>query len=213
MCDWSASIIQVHVRTRLEHDISSYRHVAPVSSFVASPAVVCETLPAWWFGTNPTRLQGRVEDPRYCATMCHMSIMFHESWIKTKRKAPSGRRSKKTHWNLTYPVRPELRGSNISFRTIASDPVLSLCICTLCHFAAVSPDPVNPVPHTCLCQLLLQLLSGLQFLGSAEEICELVESALVLVCLFHSTKFCLVQRHYTQNFDIYHLIHTTSYIP
>lgn len=171
-------------------------------------------------GTNPTKDQGRVEDPRYCATMCHMSIMFHESWINTKRKAPSGRRSKNSLlqmksdnsvWQpLSYLVRPELRGSNISFRTIASDLGLSLCICTLCHFAVVSPDPVHPVPHTCLCQLLLQLLSGLQFLGSAEEICELVESALVLMCLFHSTKFCLVQWHYTQNFDIYHLIHTTS---
>ena len=145
-------------------------------------------------GTNPTK--GEI--------LCHMSICFMSYESKRSGKnclgdavqtCPNSLLQMKSDNSLTsspYLIWPELRESNISFRTIASDLVLSPYISILCHSAVV-----YPVPHTCLCQLLLQLLSGLQFLGSAEEICELVEST--PACLFYTI---LVLSHYTQYFDI-----------
>ena len=223
MCDWSASIIQVHVRTRLAHDISSYRHVAPVSSFVASPAVVCETLPAWWSEPTPPR-------PSWGSpVLCHnVPVCQYVSWVmnhESKRSAKhrlGGAAKKLTApneiWQLsltTSPISGQARAEGIkhflSNHCVWSRafPVHLHIVPFCCSFSwsRSSSPPHLPLPvasPTSVWPPIPGLCRGDLRAGWVRP---------VLVRLFHSTKFCLVQWHYTQNFDIDHLIHTTSYIP
>lgn len=126
--------------------------------------------------------QDRVEDPRYCATMCQCVNMFHESWIMNQNEA------QRTVWEAQQKNSLLQMKSDNSVWQPLPYPVMPLPV--------ASPTSVwPPIPGLCRGDLRAGWVRP------------------VLVRLFHSTKFCLVQWHYTQNFDIDHLIHTTSYIP